>query len=168
MLHSTDQSEHIPVTPRVAKQFTSLLRETAKPLDKACCWERIEAPLPPLRPRPKCSFIHPRQLCPSPERLVLPFSDELILSCCEEFDSLGTDLFTSWVKMTEHGILVQHVVDVQKAAAEFREASKRKHATSSLMNISSKQCATRSIVQRRVSIYNWNPRCCEPRQNIED
>ena len=33
-------------------------------------WERIEAPLPPLRPR--CNFIHPRQLSPFPERLELP------------------------------------------------------------------------------------------------
>ena len=40
---------------------------------------------------------------------------------------------------------------------EFREASERKHATSSHMNSSSKRFASRSIVQRRLSIYNWNP-----------
>ena len=67
--------------------------------------------------------------------------------------------------MSEHEILVQHMVDVQKATAEFREASERKHATSSLMNSSSKHYATRSIVQRRLSIYNWNP---GPRRGKED
>ena len=43
-------------------------------------WERIEAPLPPLRPRPKCNFIHPRQLSPFPERLELPFF-QMMKSC---------------------------------------------------------------------------------------
>ena len=47
-----------------------------------------------------------------------------------------------------------HMVDIEKATAEFREASERKHATSSHMNSSSKRFATRSIVQRRLSIYN--------------
>ena len=165
VLHNTDHSEYIPVTPRASKQFTSLPWEPAKPQDKACFWEQIEAPLPPLRPRPKCNFIHPRQLSPFPERLVLPFSNEVILSSYEEFDSSGTDLFTSWVKMSEHEILVQHMVDIQKATAEFREASERKHATSSHKNSYSKHFATRSIVQRRLSIYNWNP---GPRRGKED
>ena len=38
VLHSTDHSEYIPVTPRVSKQFTSLSWETSKPQDKACFW----------------------------------------------------------------------------------------------------------------------------------
>ena len=59
--------------------------------------------------------------------------------------------------MSEHEILVQHMVDIQKATAEFREASERKHAASSHLKSSSKRFATRSIVQRRLSIYNWNP-----------
>ena len=71
MLHSTDHSEYIPVTPRVSNQFTSLPWETAKPQDMSCFWERIK-----VRPRPKCNFIHPRQLRPFPQRLVLPFSAE--------------------------------------------------------------------------------------------
>ena len=73
-------------------------------------------------PRPKCDFIHPRQLSPFPERLVLPFSNEDILSGYEELDSSGNDLFTSWAKLSEHEILVEHMVDIEKAAAEFREA----------------------------------------------
>ena len=72
VIHNTDHSEHIPVTPRTSKHFTSLPWETAKTQDKACFWERFEAPLHPLRPRPTCNFIHPRQLSPFPERLVLP------------------------------------------------------------------------------------------------
>ena len=120
--------------------------------------------MPPLRPRPTCNFIHPRQLSPFPERVELPFSNEVILSCYEEFDSSGTDLFATWVKMSEHEILVQHM-DIQKASAEFREASERKPATSSHKNSSNKHFATRSIVQGRLSIYNWNP---GPRRGKED
>ena len=30
-------------------------------------------------------------------------------------DSSGTDLFISWVKLSEHEILVEHVVDIEKA-----------------------------------------------------
>ena len=67
--------------------------------------------------------------------------------------------------MSDREILVQHMVDVEKATAEFREASERKHATSSHMNSSSKRFATRSTVQRRLSIYNWNP---GPRRGKED
>ena len=59
--------------------------------------------------------------------------------------------------MSDRELLVQHMVDIEKATAEFREASERKHATSSHMNSSGKRFPTRSIVQRRLSIYNWNP-----------
>ena len=98
---------------------------------KAYFWERIEAPLPPLRPRPKCNFIHPRQLSPFPESLELPFSNDEILSGYQEIVSSGTDQFTAWVKMSPHEDLVQHMVDIHKAIAEFREASEKKLATSS-------------------------------------
>ena len=49
------------------------------------------------------------------------------------------------------------LVDIEKASAEFREAYERKHATSSRVNSSRKRFATRSIVQRRLSIYDLNP-----------
>ena len=110
----------------------------ARGQDKAYFWERIEAPLPPLRPRPKCNFIYPRQLDPFPERLELPFSNDEILCGYEEIDSSGTGQFTAWVKMSDHEILVQHMVDIHKATAEFREASERKPATSSHMNSTKK------------------------------
>ena len=163
---STDQGEVIPETPRVSKHASSLPLEPAKLHDKACFWERIEAPLPPLRPGPKCDFIHPRQPSPFPERLVLPFSNEVILSGYEELASSGNDLFTSCAKLSDHEILVQHMVDIEKATAEFREAHERKHTTSSHMKQFQKaRIATLSIVQRRLSIYNLNP---GPRRGKED
>ena len=38
MVHNTDHSEDIPVTPRASKHSTSQPWETAKPQDKACFW----------------------------------------------------------------------------------------------------------------------------------
>ena len=125
VLHSTDHSDCIPETPRISKQFDSLPYEPTRPQDKAYFCERIEAPLPPLRPRPKCNFIHPRQLGLFPERLELPFSNDEILSSYEGIVSSGTDHFTAWVKMSHHEVLVQHMVDILKATAEFREESER-------------------------------------------
>ena len=126
-------------------------------------WERNEAPLPPLRPR--CNFIHPRQLSPFPERLELPFTSDEILSGYDEIVSSGTDHFTAWVKMSPHEVLVQHMVDVQKASADFREASEGRPATSSLTSRANKHFSTRSPVQKRLSIYKWNP---GPRRGKED
>ena len=155
-------SPRLPGCRSVPLRYLGRLRS---PKIKACCWERIAAPLPPLRPRPECDFIRPRQLSPFPECLVMPFSNEVILSGCEELDSSGNDLFSLWVKLSEHEILVEHMVDIEKATAEFRETSERKHATSSHMNSSSERFAIRTIVQRRLSIYNWNP---GPRRGKED
>ena len=73
------------------------------------------------------------------------------MSGYEELDSSGNDLLTSWAKLSEREILVEHMMDIEKATAEFREASDRKHSTSSHMNSSSKRFATRSIVQRRLN-----------------
>ena len=61
----------------------------------ASLWERAEAPLPP--PRPKCNFIHPKQVSPFPERLKFPFSIDEMLSDYEDVVSSGTDRFTTWV-----------------------------------------------------------------------
>ena len=128
-------------------------------------WERIEAPLPPLRPWPKCNFSHPRQLSPFPERLELPFSNDEILTGYEEIVSSGTDHFTAWVMMSHHDVLVQHMVDIHKATAKFREASERKPATSSHTKSANKHFAIRSVVQKILSIYNCNR---GPRRGKED
>ena len=69
------------------------------------------------------------------------------------------------VKMSEHEILVERMVDIEKATAEFREAYERRGTTSSHLKSSRKRFATRSIVQRRLSIYDWNP---GPRRVKED
>ena len=122
----------------------------------ASFWERTEAPFP--LPRPRCNFIHPKQLSPFPERLKLPFSSEDILSGYEDVVSSGTDQFTTWVKADPDVTLVRHMVDVQKAVAEFREASERRHDTSSQLYRYDNKVPNRSLVQKRLSIYNWNPR----------
>ena len=96
VLHSTDHSDYMPV-----KQFDLLPWKLLKPY----VWERIEAPLRPLRKWPECNFSHPRQLCPFPERLELPFSNDEILSGHEEIVSSGTDLLTTWVKMSHNEVL---------------------------------------------------------------
>ena len=159
LLHSTGNTDyksddHLP-TPRPSRQPDSLPWEPTRPQDKAYLWERIQAPLPPSRPR--CIFTHPRQLSPFPERLELPFSNDEILCGYEDIVSSGTDQFTAWVKMDPHEVLVRHIVDVQKATADFREASEMRPATSSQTNRFNKNISNRSPVQKRLSIFNWNP-----------
>ena len=80
---------------RPAGQPDALLWEHIGPQGTASFWERIEAPLLPLRPR--CNFIHQKQLSLFPERLKLPFSNEEILSGFEDIDQ-----FTAWVKADPH------------------------------------------------------------------
>ena len=71
------------------------------------------------------------QLSPFPERLELSFPSGEILSSFEDIVSSGTDQFTAWVKRDPHDTLVRHMVDAQKATADIREASERRHDTSS-------------------------------------
>ena len=117
----------------------------------ASSWEKVEAPMPP--PQPRCKIIHPKQLGPYPVRLELPFPKEEIQSGYEDDVSSGTDAFTAWRKIDQEVILAHHMVDIQKAAAQFREAAG-----------SSKSVPRRLPTQRRLSIYNWNPR---PRRGKE-
>ena len=121
-------------------------------------WERIEAPLPRVRPRPKCNFMHPRQLSPFPERLGLPFSNDEILY--EDIVSSRTDHFAAWVKVSPHKVLVQHMVDIQRATTDFREASERRPATSSQTNSVNKHFATRLILlpdSQHLRLQPWAP-----------
>ena len=82
------QEDIIPETPRVTLPVPSSQREASKPEISASAPERIEAPLPLLRPRPTC------------ERLELPFSDDDILSGFEDHHRPPSDQFTMWGKMT--------------------------------------------------------------------
>ena len=95
----------------------------------------------------------------------MPFSNDEILCGYEDIVSSGTDHFTAWVKVSPHEVLVQHMIDIQRATADFREASERRPATSSQTNRANKHFSTRSRVQKRLSIYNWN---FGPRRGKED
>ena len=163
VFQSTDYSDCIPGTTRISKQCDPVPCQTTIPRDQPHFWERLEAPLPPLRSRPKCDFIHPQQLSPFPERLELPFWSDDILSGYEDLVSSGSDHFTMWGKMSFHEVLAAHVVDIHKVVEDFRDAFERKQSSSTYgLN---KYCSSQSPVQRRLSIYNWNP---GPRRGRED
>ena len=76
-----------------------------------CAQELIEAPLRPLQPRSTC------------ERLELPLSYDAILSGYEDLDLPSSDQFTMWGKMTSDEIFTEHVVDIHRLEADFRDAS---------------------------------------------
>ena len=78
-----------------------------KPEVSACSRERIEAPLPPLQPRPTC------------DRLELLFSCDATLSGYEDLHLPGCDQFTMWVKMTPDETLTEHLVDIHRIEADF-------------------------------------------------
>ena len=48
------------------------------------------------------------------------------------------------------------MVDVRRTTADFREASEGRHDTSSQAHLFNKNVPNRSLVQKRLSIYNWN------------
>ena len=54
----------------------------------------------------------------------LPFSNDEILCGYEDIVSSGTDQFAAWVKVSDHEILVQHMVDIQEATADFAKRQK--------------------------------------------
>ena len=98
------------------------------------------------------SFIHVKSL--SLVRLV-QFSNDDILSGHEEFDSSGTDPFTSWVKMSEHEIVVQHMVDFHKATQ-----ISAKHQKGNLLHILSQTVPANAWRPVRLcrgdsASYNW-------------
>ena len=121
--------------------------------DTACYRERIEAPLPQLQPRPTC------------ERLELPFSCDAILSGYEDLASSGSDQCTMWGKMSHQEILAEHVVDIHKVVADFRDVFERIQSSSSQSYGVNKYFSSQSPMQKRLSIYNWNP---GPRRGTED
>ena len=135
----------IPETPKVSLPVSSSPWEAPKPEDSACSRERIEAHLPPLLPRHTC------------DRLELPFSCDAILSGYEDLHLPGSYQFTMWGKMTPDDILTEHVVDIHRIEADFRDAFERNQASSSQTYGVNKHFSTRSLVQKRLSIYNWNP-----------
>ena len=67
--------------------------------------------------------------------------------------------------MSPHEVLAQHMVDILRGTADFCEASERRPATSSQTHSANKYFSSQSHVQRKLSIYNWNP---GPRRGRED
>ena len=90
---------------------------------------------------------------------IFPFLnvEEEILSGYAEDVSFIRDGFTTWVKADFYTILERHAVDFRMAVAEFREASARRHDTSSQEYHFDSNVPNRSSVQKRLSNCNWNP-----------
>ena len=59
--------------------------------------------------------------------------------------------------MTSDEILTEHVVDIHRIDADFRDAFERIQASSSQASGVNKFFSSQSPVQKRLSIYNWNP-----------
>ena len=155
VFQSTDYSDCIPGATMISKQCDPVPCESTIPRDQLHFWERLKAPLLPLRSRPKRDFIHPQQLSPFPERLELPFSSDDILSGYEDLVSSGSGHFTMWGKMSPHEVLAEHVVDIHKVVADFRDVLKE-NSLPQTYGVN-KYFSSQSPVQRRLSIYNWNP-----------
>ena len=60
--------------------------------------------------------------------------------------------------MSPHEILAEHVVDIDKVVADFRDAFERNPSSYSQSCGVNKYFSSQSPVQKRLSIYNWNPR----------
>ena len=118
-------------------------------------WEKSDAPLP--LPKRRCNLIHPKQLSLFPERLDLPYPNGEIPSGYEEDVSFIQDRFTTWVKADPNDTSERHMVDVRKAFAEYREASVRRQGALAQEYFFDNSVPNRSSVQKRLSVYDWNP-----------
>ena len=67
--------------------------------------------------------------------------------------------------MSPHEIFAEHVVDIHKVVADSRDALERNQSSSSQTHGVNKDFSSQSPVQKRLSIYNWNP---GPRCGKED
>ena len=110
-----------------------------------------------LSQKRRCNFVHPKQLSPFPERLELPYPSGEILSGFEDVVSSSQDRYTSWVKADSGVTLARHVVDVQKAVAEFREAAVRRQESTTQEYFFDTNVPKRSYVKKSLSKNNWNP-----------
>ena len=115
----------------------------------------MSAPVP-LKTRVR-NFIHPVQFGSLRQRFNLPHPDAEILSGYEEDASSIRDGFSAWVKSDPETILHRHIVDAKGANPAFREAPVRKHSRSKEEYRFDNNVPNRSPVQKRLSIYNWNP-----------
>ena len=71
-----------------------------------------------------------------------------------------------WGKMTSDEILTEHVVNIHRIQADFRDAFERIQSSSSSQTSGvNKFFSSQSPMQKRLSMYNWNP---GPRRGRED
>ena len=68
-------------------------------------------------------------------------------------------------KMTPDEFLTEHVVDIHRIQADFRDAFERIQASSSQASGVNKFLSSQSPMQKRLSVYKWNP---GPRRGRED
>ena len=59
--------------------------------------------------------------------------------------------------MSPHEALAEHVVDIHKVVADFRDACERKQSSSSQTYGVNKYFCFQSLVLSLLSVYNWNP-----------
>ena len=91
---------------------------------------------------------------PTWDRLEVPFSFDALLSGYEDLHLPVSDQFTMWRKMTPDEIfLTEHVVDIHRIEADFRDAFERNQASSSQTYGVNKYFSSQSPVQKRLCIY---------------
>ena len=116
---------------------------------------------PPGTPAPveiqAADAIHLVQFGIFPKRLTLPYPDDEILSGYEE-DALSIrDRYPACVKEVPDAILKHHLISVNHANPVFREAQDRRHPSTNPEYGFDNDVPNRSPVQKRLSMYNWNP-----------
>ena len=84
-------------------------------------------------------------------------SCDAMLSGYEYLHLPGSDQFTMWGKMTPDEIFTEHVVEIHRIEADFRDAFERNQASSSQTYGVNNYFSSQSLVQKTPSIYNWNP-----------
>ena len=84
----------------------------------------------------------------------------LMMKSCEASRTiafLAPIFFTMWGTMTPEEILAEHVVDFRRIAADFRDAYERSQTSSTRASGVNKFFTSQAPLQRRLSVYNWNP-----------
>ena len=66
--------------------------------------------------------------------------------------------------MTPDEIFTEHVVDIHRIAADFCDAFEKIQASSSQASGANELFSSQSLMQKRLSVYNWNP---GPRRGTE-
>ena len=101
--------------------------------------------------------IHPVQFGVFPNRILLPYPDNEILSGYEEDVSSIRDGYTAWVKVDPASTLERHVVSLNSANPIFREAQHRRHSSPNPEYRFDNDVPCRLREQRSLSILSWNP-----------